>query len=1468
MFGQSDRRMVSTVLSKQNYKLWLVTIKDVLIGNGLDSYVDKTYLKTVPKSELNGIEIESPRTEFDCAAYEPDKQNQHKGMFYIRSSVPESVQELIADARTIKEMLDIIKATHSKKENLYNLNAELTTIQWNRQTAEEYLTKIKDLRNRMNNIKKQDDSLFVTKIIDEMPGLMSTVQDRYRVNIEEKEEYIQSLNFETFCENMITYYNQALRDKERRQSKKNADMLSGDEAYFMARKCEKCGGLDHNKYHCPHNPPQTKKRQRYRRRGNAGGGQNGGQNNQCGQNGNQQSNSNQNQSSQNANSSSRDSNNSNRQSGQQTNRNAGGQSNSSGGQNRNRGQRGQRSGELSEYEDAAMCMSEQLKGTKPDAFYLDNCSHRHIVNRLNYFETYSPFEEVKVLKGAGMCWALGMGTVRMESMIRDKPRIITLSNVYYVQGFPTNLISQSAIEDQGARPTLGETSTHLYQNWYCKKKIPLFTCRRLLNSPQFYEIRIQFAPQECFLMDVQWHSNLGHTNYAYLDKTKDCVTGMVMKKTDARKDTCITCAETKSTARTFNHKLCKSTTPGEVVHTDICDEPVRSIGGDKYMIVFVDECTRYKRVYFVKNPDAEQVGRAIEKYFAELNAQIKSTPERPLPARLHSDKGGAYTSELVQKLLLRSKCAFSCAQTGYHQQNGLAEKSIQDIQGMARAMLKSSNSPDCLWAEAANNAVYVQNRTYKRSVSKTPYEALTGTKPNLAHIRPFGVLAMLHLPPKTRNKLNVRSIVMKLVGHTEQSVNYRLVDRNYKKVVVETNIQFIKNSNTANGGIVAFPDFDRMAKGELDVFDRYDDDRDRGDRSDGESDRMANLQHAHENELQTEPADQQSNAEPKKNQWPQLGADLTDAEQNVQPKAPIEYFQKIVDAGQTVNDSDVYDFLIDADDVIIPSTIQEMLQNKYKELWLEAMDQEFLAFIANKCISLVPDQPNTKKLRGRWIFSIKKDDKGKVLRFKARYVIDGSRIEESIYAPVIAQPMNRAFAALAMTYGWIIHLVDIKNAFLRAPRNSDQPIYIKQIPMYEDTSRPDYVFKVEGSIYGLPESAYNWFNELRSYLLEIGMRQSLIEPCLFYVPVQTGELMFILVHVDDMQLISNLLTTIEKYKKLILDKFDLTDKGLVRNCLGVEYNYSANRKTLYLSQRAKIKDLAKWLQSELPKPTKLPIPRDSNLFGDEQPYADPHRYMQIIGHLNYLAISTRPDILFYVNQLSRFLKNPNKQHYYLALKLVSWLNESQMRALKFQDYGKSKNVQVYVDASLFEIQKLKKATTGVAVKFNGNLIAWMTKRQGAITDNVCEAEIYAANAGTRQGLYYRNVIGEIGVLENCFQRIDIYCDNLSANRINTEGLTVNVKHLSLSLQYVRTKMADGVLALKGVNSADNCADIFTKFVDHKTFDRQLDILNLRETKRKKEPGKSEDGSGSSASGESAALVEMAPSGGLSLDIDK
>ena len=58
VFGQPDKRLISIVLSNQNYKLWLVMIMDVLIGSGLDEYVEKTYVENLHKAEQNGKDIE------------------------------------------------------------------------------------------------------------------------------------------------------------------------------------------------------------------------------------------------------------------------------------------------------------------------------------------------------------------------------------------------------------------------------------------------------------------------------------------------------------------------------------------------------------------------------------------------------------------------------------------------------------------------------------------------------------------------------------------------------------------------------------------------------------------------------------------------------------------------------------------------------------------------------------------------------------------------------------------------------------------------------------------------------------------------------------------------------------------------------------------------------------------------------------------------------------------------------------------------------------------------------------------------------------------------------------------------------------------------------------------------------------------------------------------------------------------
>ena len=86
-------------------------------------------------------------------------------MYFVRTSSPKPIQEGLKNTRTLKEMLDIIENSMTKKESVYNSSAELTNTKWSRSIAEQYLTKVADLCLRINKPKPLDDGFFISKII-------------------------------------------------------------------------------------------------------------------------------------------------------------------------------------------------------------------------------------------------------------------------------------------------------------------------------------------------------------------------------------------------------------------------------------------------------------------------------------------------------------------------------------------------------------------------------------------------------------------------------------------------------------------------------------------------------------------------------------------------------------------------------------------------------------------------------------------------------------------------------------------------------------------------------------------------------------------------------------------------------------------------------------------------------------------------------------------------------------------------------------------------------------------------------------------------------------------------------------------------------------------------------------------------------------------------------------------------------
>ncbi|GJV05653.1 putative ribonuclease H-like domain-containing protein [Tanacetum coccineum] len=168
--------------------------------------------------------------------------------------------------------------------------------------------------------------------------------------------------------------------------------------------------------------------------------------------------------------------------------------------------------------------------------------------------------------------------------------------------------------------------------------------------------------------------------------------------------------------------------------------------------------------------------------------------------------------------------------------------------------------------------------------------------------------------------------------------------------------------------------------------------------------------------------------------------------------------------------------------------------------WVEAMQDELLQFKLLKVWTLV-DLPRDKWAIGtKWVFRNKKDERGIVVKNKARLVAQGYTQEEGIdydevFAPVARIEAIRLFLAYASFKGFVVYQMDVKSAFLYG--KIEEEVYVCQPPGFEDPNFPDKVYKVEKALYGLHQAPRAWYETLSTYLLDNGFHRGQIDKTLF-----------------------------------------------------------------------------------------------------------------------------------------------------------------------------------------------------------------------------------------------------------------------------------------------------------------------------------------------------------------------------------
>ncbi|GJZ90421.1 retrotransposon protein, putative, ty1-copia subclass [Tanacetum coccineum] len=204
-------------------------------------------------------------------------------------------------------------------------------------------------------------------------------------------------------------------------------------------------------------------------------------------------------------------------------------------------------------------------------------------------------------------------------------------------------------------------------------------------------------------------------------------------------------------------------------------------------------------------------------------------------------------------------------------------------------------------------------------------------------------------------------------------------------------------------------------------------------------------------------------------------------------------------------------------------------------------------------------------------------------------------------------------------------------------------------------------------------------------------------------------------------------------------------------------------------------------------------------------------YASAMGLIMYAVRCTRLDVAFAQNITSRFQQNPGDLHWTTVKNILKYLRNTKDMFLVYEgDIKRELRVSCYTDAGYLTDADDLKSQTGYVFVLNG------------------EAEYIAAYDASKEAVWVRKFISELGVVPTIEEPINMYCDNTGAITIaNESGITKGARHLCAKVHYLREVIEFGDIKLEKVHTDDNLADPFTKalaFLKHSEHTKNIGML--------------------------------------------
>ncbi|GJX16394.1 retrovirus-related pol polyprotein from transposon TNT 1-94 [Tanacetum coccineum] len=868
-----------------------------------------------------------------------------------------------------------------------------------------------------------------------------------------------------------------------------------------------------------------------------------------------------------------------------------------------------------------------------------------------------------------------------------------------------------------------------------------------------------------------WHRRLNHLNFGTINDLarKDLVQGLPRLKFE-KDHFCSTCQLGKSKKHT--HKPKTKNTNLEVLntlHMDLCGPMrVQTINGKKYILVIVDDFSRFTWVKFLRLKDE--------------------------------------TPEVVIKFLKQI-------------QNGIVKRGNCTLVEAARTMLIFSKAHMFLWAEAVATACYTQNRSliYTRH-NKTPYELVHDKKPDLTFFRVFGALCYPTNDSEDLEKLQPTADIGIFVGYAPSRKGLKPNPVPATPYVPPTNKELEILFQPMFDEYLKPPHVERPVSPAPAVQVPV---NSAGTPSSTTIDQDApSLSHSPTSSALQSPSLRQG-----------VAAKSTIIEDNPFAPVDNNPFINVF-ALEPSSDASLSEDLCLAESPYVSQTLYHLgkwskdhlldniignpsrLVSTKKQLATDAVwclynsvlskfePKNFKSAITEDCWFQAMQIRFTNLIdfkygnwHGWWPRDI--DKRRELISRNHLHRLHISRLFE------FASPM---LPVKNMT----IYQMDVKKAFFNGELKEE--VYVSQPDGFVDPDHPTHVYRLKKALYCLKQAPRAWYDTLSRFLLENKFLKGAVDLTLF-TRKTSKRILLVQIYVDGIIFASTDPKACDIFSNKMSSKFQMSMMGQISFFLGLQV--SQNLGGIFINQSKFALEILKKFGMDSCDPVDTPMVDRLKL--DEDPLGipvDQTQFRSMVGSLMYLAAS-RPGLVFIVCMCARYQALPTKKHLEALKRVFRYLRGTINWGLWYPK-DTAMALTAYADADHAGCQDTRRSTSGSAQFLRDKLVSWSSKKQKSTAISTTEAEYIAMSGCCAQILWMRSQLTDYGFV---FNKIPLYYDNRSAIALCCNNVQHSwSKHIDIRHHFIREQVEKGVVELYFVTTDYQLANIFTKALPRERFE--------------------------------------------------